>query len=210
MDRMDRIENILLDKFKVLNDTALLVDNVLKDRDLTKRIIERATVEQYVTNFLNTFKKKKNYYKKILIDINLSVKNALLLGYTNDEIYEILSKSDDTIYSILFKYQVYAYDSSSLNKSYINKYINEILITLTYYELEERKHIMRIYNKYAKTDRLTKEEKEEVIVSSIAKLKEEGKVINYLAIGKISKKHPVTIRNYFKQLDLRLVDLKKD
>lgn len=206
---MDKLENILLNKFTILNDTNLLVDDVLLDKALTKRIIERATVEQYVSNFIKIFQTKKNYYRKILLEINSYVRNALILGYTNDEIYEILSKSDDTISSILFQYQIYSLPISSQYKSYINKYINEILITLTYTEMEERKHIMRIYNKYSKTDRLTSKEKEEIIYKSVEKLKENGNAINYLAIGKISNKHPVTIRNYFKQLKLKLSDLKK-
>lgn len=206
---MDKLENILLNKFTILNDTNLLVDDVLLDKALTKRIIERATVEQYVSNFIKIFQTKKNYYRKILLEINSYVRNALILGYTNDEIYEILSKSDDTISSIVFQYQIYSLPISSQYKSYINKYINEILITLTYTELEERKHIMRVYNKYSKTDRLTSKEKEEIIYKSVEKLKEDGKAINYLAIGKISNKHPVTIRNYFKQLKLKLSDLKK-
>jgi len=205
---MDKLENILLNKFTILNDTNLLVDNVLLDKALTKRIIERATVEQYVSNFIKIFQTKKNYYRKILLEINSYVRNALILGYTNDEIYEILSKSDDTISSILFQYQIYSLPISPQYKSYINKYINEILITLTYTELEERKHIMRVYNKYSKTDRLTSKEKEEIIYKSVEKLKEDGKAINYLAIGKISNKHPVTIRNYFKQLKLKLSDPK--
>jgi phosphopentomutase len=206
---MDRIENILINKFKILNDTNLLVDNVLMDGALTKRIIARATVEQYVSNFIKTFQKKKNYYKRTLLEINSYVRNALILGYTNDEIYEILAKSDDTIFSILYKYEMYSFSFETSYKSYINKYINEILITLTYTEQEERKHIMRVYNKYSKTDRLTSKEKEEVLLGSIAKLREEGKAINYVAIGKISNKHPVTIRNYFKQLKLKLSDFKK-
>lgn len=206
---MDKLENILLNKFTILNDTNLLVDDVLLDKALTKRIIERATVEQYVSNFIKIFQTKKNYYRKILLEINSYVRNALILGYTNDEIYEILSKSDDTISSILFQYQIYSLPISPQYKSYINKYINEILITLTYTELEERKHIMRVYNKYSKTDRLTSKEKEEIIYKSVEKLKEDGKAINYLAIGKISNKHPVTIRNYFKQLKLKLSDFKK-
>lgn len=206
---MDKLENILLNKFTILNDTNLLVDDVLLDKALTKRIIERATVEQYVSNFIKIFQTKKNYYRKILLEINSYVRNALILGYTNDEIYEILSKSDDTISSILFQYQIYSLPISLQYKSYINKYINEILITLTYTEMEERKHIMRIYNKYSKTDRLTSKEKEEIIYKSVEKLKENGNAINYLAIGKISNKHPVTIRNYFKQLKLKLSDLKK-
>ena len=206
---MDKLENILLNKFTILNDTNLLVDDVLLDKALTKRIIERATVEQYVSNFIKIFQTKKNYYRKILLEINSYVRNALILGYTNDEIYEILSKSDDTISSILFQYQIYSLPISLQYKSYINKYINEILITLTYTEMEERKHIMRIYNKYSKTDRLTSKEKEEIIYKSVEKLKEDGKAINYLAIGKISNKHPVTIRNYFKQLKLKLSDFKK-
>jgi hypothetical protein len=199
-------------------DKEQMVDIIIHQKDdLKSKIIERSLVEQYINIFVKEINNKKRYYSKLIVELDMEIKNGLILGYKKEQLVNNIIKVNEKVESVLYainlqnKNNVTLEEVTSLHdninlKKLISDYINIMETKLTMEEKElkaKAKDILTKLDNDTVIHLYSDEDKMKLITEAIKVLEKDKIKVGFTSISRITKRHPQTIKSYCKQLKIK-------